>query len=90
MSVCRETKYSAEYALMKKAIEECDNSETAPVVAFISKMVCVTKPFFNERNLRSMQDISADPPIRFMGFARLYSGKLTRGKAIYVIGPKAG
>jgi len=65
---------------MKKAIEECDNSPDAPIVAFICKMVCVTQPFFNERNLLSIQEIAKDPPSRFMGFARLFSGRLTRGK----------
>lgn len=74
---------------MKKAIEECDNSEDAPIVAFVSKMVCVTRHYFNERNLLSVQEMGAEQPIRFMGFARLYSGKLSRGKTIYIIGPKA-
>ena len=59
---------------MKKAIEECDNSINAPVVAFICKMVAVNKNYFNERNLLSLQEMSTDAPTRFMGFARLYSG----------------
>ncbi|KAL4452839.1 hypothetical protein ABPG74_002404 [Tetrahymena malaccensis] len=85
----KEVKNCEEYALMKKAIEECDNSEEAPVVAFICKMVAVNKTHFNERNLLSMQEMSNDPQTRYMGFARLYSGLLRRGKTIYIIGPKA-
>jgi hypothetical protein len=54
----RDSKHIEEYARMKKAIEECDNSEEAPVVAFISKMVCVTRHHFNERNLLSLQEMS--------------------------------
>lgn len=57
MKIIRDSKHVEEYARMKRAIEECDNSEDAPVVAFICKMVCVTKPYFNERNLLSLQEL---------------------------------
>lgn len=58
--ILRGLKHADEYARMKKAIEECDNSEDAPIVAFVSKMVCVSRHYFNERNLLSVQEMGAE------------------------------
>jgi len=40
-----------ELLALKTAVENCDNSETAPIVIFISKMVTIPKEHINERGL---------------------------------------
>jgi translation elongation factor EF-G len=73
------------YKLLMRAVESCDNSEDAPVVAFVSKMVSIPKASFNERGLSELVGTTKD---RTLGFARVYSGRLKRGQTVYVIGPK--
>ena len=36
---------------LRKAVENCDNSENAPIVIYISKMVNIPKEQINERGL---------------------------------------
>lgn len=71
---------------IKQAIENCENTEAAPMVIFVSKIVSIPKSHFNERGLK---ELCPGQDNKSLGFARIYSGRLKRNQKVFVIGPKA-
>lgn len=72
---------------IRAAIEECAPGESAPVIVYVAKMLSISHHHINETFL------DYNPPVankdnRFIGFARMVSGTLTRGQEVYVVGLK--
>ena len=56
--------------LLKKAVENCDNSPDAPVVIYVSKMVNIPKENFNEHGLGIISSILSIQIIHFLFCSR--------------------
>ena len=62
----------------------CKNNEKDPVVVYVSKMVLVKQ--------RKILGLTIKPNYTdtiFYGFARIFSGKISSGKELYVITPSS-
>eukprot|EP00743_Colponemidia_sp_Colp-15_P008611 GILK01009370.1.p1 GENE.GILK01009370.1~~GILK01009370.1.p1 ORF type:complete len:1052 (-),score=185.23 GILK01009370.1:177-3332(-) len=70
---------------VRQAVMQCDKSETAPTVIFVSKMLNVDAMGSDlaGRNARTASQESA-----FVGFARIFAGVLRKGASIYVLTPR--
>ena len=68
---------------IKDAVIKCDTSENAPVVIYISKMITAPPENINEHGLIPLSQVSKKT--KFVGFARIFSGKIKRGDSAYLI-----
>lgn len=72
---------------LRKSVIECNNSEDAPLVMYISKMVSVPNEYINDTLSDTV--IPSDQKGRFIGFARIFSGRIQRGADVHIIYPKS-
>lgn len=72
---------------IKTAVETCNNSEDAPLVIYISKMINIPKENINEHGLINPSQMNYES--KFIGFARVFSGVLKRGSEVYVISSRS-
>ncbi|KAI8897277.1 P-loop containing nucleoside triphosphate hydrolase protein [Globomyces pollinis-pini] len=78
---------TADRSTLVNAIQTCDTSDTAPVVAFLSKMFSVSSADLPAKAVtRSNEDTEEEEVL--IGFARIYSGTIKVGQSIYILGPK--
>lgn len=68
------------------SIEKLDKN--GPLIAYISKMVCIRYGNITELNLKHDHKNCDKDDLLLFGFARIFSGTLKRGDKIYVITPK--
>lgn len=73
---------------IRDSVLNCDNSEDAPLVMYISKMVSVPIEYVNEAGLTA-PPLGPDQKMRFIGFARIFSGRVRRGTDVHIIYPKS-
>jgi len=66
---------------IQTAMENCDPSEEAPMVAFISSLIDTE---FVAGQLGSYGDEEVDLSQSFVGFARIFSGKVKTGMTVYL------
>ena len=72
---------------IKKNIKENKiNGEGIPTIAYISKMVPIPKK--NIQGIKYEDKNNNNEEIKFMAFARLYTGQIKEGDEYYIIGPK--
>ena len=72
---------------LQRSVMECDNSEDAPLVMYISKMVSVPTEYIHDTLTESPPHPGAKS--RFIGFARIFSGRVKRGTEVHIIYPKS-
>jgi translation elongation factor EF-G len=56
-----------------------------PLIAFVAKMVNIPKKQINERGLK---ELHCEDDNATLGYARIFSGRITRGQSIILIGAK--
>eukprot|EP00004_Rigifila_ramosa_P026599 TRINITY_DN8369_c0_g1_i1.p1 TRINITY_DN8369_c0_g1~~TRINITY_DN8369_c0_g1_i1.p1 ORF type:complete len:1050 (-),score=290.48 TRINITY_DN8369_c0_g1_i1:58-2988(-) len=77
-----------------ESVRTCNSAATAPLVCFISKMFVVTADQLPADIHTRVARITGESEGRqenqqhFIGFARVYSGTLTRNQSVYVLGPR--
>jgi len=82
---------SPELMNIRKAIEKVDYSETAPVIVYVSKMMPMEKTLISDLKDDYLAELQTNPntdKYSLIAFSRVFSGKLTKNKPIYVMGPK--
>ena len=62
--------------------------DDAPVFAYIAKMIPVSKKNFIGRSWEGLFEENDRDSLRYVGFAKIFSGCLRPGKAIFLMGPK--
>ena len=80
-----------ELAKIRAAIESVDNSEEAPVVVYVSKMMAIDKVQISDLKdtyLSEMESTAPGDRLALIAFSRVFSGRLAKGKTVYVMGPK--
>ncbi len=82
---------SPETVKIRTAIENVDNSEEAPVVVYVSKMMPIDKVQISDLKdtfLSEMGTTATGDRLALIAFSRVFSGNLSKGKTVYVMGPK--
>jgi len=72
--------------LKKKIKNNIISGEGVPTIAYISKMVPIQKK--NIQGIKFEEISNNKEELKFMAFARLYTGEIKEGDEYYVIGPK--
>ncbi|XP_027160235.1 elongation factor-like GTPase 1 [Coffea eugenioides] len=77
----------AEAEVVRKSVEACNSSPTAPCVAFVSKMFAVPLKMLprGEDLSNYADDASGESEECFLAFARVFSGVLHAGQRIFVL-----
>ena len=83
-----ESSIDPEYSLTRKSIENC--SSEGPLVLFVSKMFAVPERLVPLETAKQLKEWNPDIDSReiFFAFARVFSGTVTPGVPVYVLGPK--
>jgi ribosome assembly protein 1 len=90
------SKLTPDLQVLKRAVENCDNSELAPVVIYISKMMPINSMQIPDLRDQYLQQIRANPDSvasdsqSLIGFGRIFSGRIRKGGKYFVIGVKHG
>lgn len=77
----------AEAELVRKSVEACDSSPSAPCVAFVSKMFAVPTKMLPRGDILNNSSDDVDSGECFLAFARIFSGVLLAGQRIFVLSP---
>jgi len=78
---------------IREAIEKVDNSEDAPVVVYVSKMMAIERSQISDLKDEFLSELDSSDAgtverLALIAFSRVFSGHLQKGKKVYVIGPK--
>ncbi|KAI3470260.1 hypothetical protein Pfo_026923 [Paulownia fortunei] len=74
-----------EAELVRKSVEACDSSPTAPCVAFVSKMFAVPTKMLPRGEILNNSTDDGDSGECFLAFARIFSGILFTGQRVFVL-----
>ncbi|KAL0402760.1 UNVERIFIED_CONTAM: Elongation factor-like GTPase 1 [Sesamum radiatum] len=74
-----------EAELVRKSVEACDSSPTAPCVAFVSKMFAVPVKMLPRGEILNNSIDENDSGECFLAFARIFSGVLFAGQRVFVL-----
>lgn len=75
----------SEAELVRKSVETCDSSPTAPCVVFVSKMFAVPMKMLPRGEILNNPADDGDSGECFLAFARIFSGVLFAGQRIFVL-----
>lgn len=75
----------SEAELVRKSVETCDSSPTAPCVAFVSKMFAVPVKMLPREEILNNPADDGDSGECFLAFARIFSGVLCAGQRVFVL-----
>ncbi|KAH6815913.1 Ribosomal protein S5/Elongation factor G/III/V family protein [Perilla frutescens var. frutescens] len=75
----------SEAELVRKSVEICDSSPTAPCVVFVSKMFAVPMKMLPRGEILSNPADDGDSGECFLAFARIFSGVLFTGQRVFVL-----
>ncbi|XP_057781215.1 uncharacterized protein LOC130999638 [Salvia miltiorrhiza] len=75
----------SEAELVRKSVEACDSSPTAPCVAFVSKMFAVPMKMLPRGEILNNPADDGDSGECFLAFARIFSGVLCAGQRVFVL-----
>ena len=74
--------------IKRKIKENKINGEGIPTIAYISKMVAIPKKNIQGMKYEDVSKNNNNEELKFMAFARLFTGEIKEGNEYYVIGPK--
>ncbi|KAH6814500.1 Ribosomal protein S5/Elongation factor G/III/V family protein [Perilla frutescens var. frutescens] len=75
----------SEAELVRKSVEICDSSPTAPCVVFVSKMFAVPMKMLPRGEILNNPADDGDSGECFLAFARIFSGVLFAGQRVFVL-----
>lgn len=72
---------------LREALAKCANAAEGPTVAYITKMQPVSSRLYD---VVTRAQVPSTGPVRSIAFSRVFSGCLTKGQKVFVMGPKHG
>lgn len=75
----------SEAELVRKSVETCDSSPTAPCIVFVSKMFAVPIKMLPRGEILNSPADDGDSGECFLAFARIFSGVLFAGQRVFVL-----
>ncbi len=79
---------SADWSILRTAIETVDNSDKAPIVVYVSKMMPIDKMQISDMKDSVLGEAASEERLALVGFSRVFSGRLAKGQKVFVMGPK--